>query len=57
MRHADRFMIGTDTYVPSRWDIYGALIDEHRRWLARLPPTVAEAIAHGNAARRFGPGR
>ncbi len=54
LRHADRFMIGTDTYVPSRWDIYGALVDEHRRWLARLPPAVAEAIAHGNAARRFG---
>ncbi len=56
LRHADRFMIGTDTYVPSRWDIYGALVDEHRRWLARLPPAVAEAIAHGNAARQFGAG-
>jgi hypothetical protein len=57
LRHADRFMIGTDTYVASRWDIYGALVDEHRRWLAQLPPAVAEAIAHGNAARRFGAGR
>ena len=56
VRHADRFMIGTDTYLPSRWEIYGALIDEHRRWLALLPPAVAEAIAHGNAARRFGAG-
>jgi len=57
VRHADRFMIGTDTYVTPRWEIYGGLVDEHRRWLAQLPPAVAAAIAHGNAERRFGAGR
>jgi hypothetical protein len=54
IRHADRFVIGTDTYVTSRWDDYPALIAEHRRWLAELPDDVAEAIAWRNAARLLG---
>ncbi len=54
VRHRDRFMVGTDTYVTGRWDAYGDLIEEHRRWLAQLPPDVGEAIAWGNAARLFG---
>jgi predicted TIM-barrel fold metal-dependent hydrolase len=54
MRHSDRFMIGTDTYINDRWDAYASLIDEHRNWLGQLPRETAEAIAHGNAARVFG---
>ena len=57
LRHPDRFMIGTDTYVNSRWEVYRELVEEHRRWLAQLPRNVAEAIAYGNAARQFGAGR
>ena len=49
-------MVGTDTYATGRWDAYGDLIEEHRRWLAQLPRDVAEAIAWGNAARLFGAG-
>ncbi len=56
LRHPDRFMIGTDTYVTGRWDTYGGLIEEHRRWLAQLPGEVARAIAYGNAVARFGAG-
>ena len=56
VRHADRFTVGTDTYVNGRWEAYRALVEEHRRWLARLPRDVAAAIAWGNAARLFGPG-
>ena len=52
-RHADRFMIGTDTYINDRWDVYGSLIDEHRNWLGQLPPNTRTAIAHGNATRIF----
>lgn len=55
-RHANRFMIGSDTYVTERWHGYGAIIDEHRAWLAQLPPDVAEAIAYRNAVRLFGDG-
>lgn len=57
LRHPDRFMIGTDTYVTQRWDVYGGLLEEHRQWLAQLPRAVAEAIAYGNAARQFGAGK
>lgn len=56
LRHPDRFMIGTDTYVTGRWDTYGGLVEEHRRWLAQLPGDVARAIAYGNAVARFGAG-
>ena len=48
-----RFMIGTDTYINDRWDVYGSLIDEHRNWLGQLPPNTRTAIAHGNATRIF----
>jgi hypothetical protein len=56
MNHAQRLMVGTDTYVTSRWDGYGAIVEEHRRYLAQLPREVAEAIAWRNAARLFGTG-
>jgi hypothetical protein len=56
LRHNDRFMIGTDTYVTPRWDVYRGLIDAHRAWLAQLPPEAARAIAYGNAVREFGAG-
>ena len=54
LRYTDRIMIGTDTYVTSRWDSYGRLIDEHRKWLTHLPKAAAEAIAWRNAQRLFG---
>ena len=53
VNYPDRFVIGSDTYLTSRWDNYGELIEEHRKWLAQLPADVAEAIAHRNAARLF----
>ena len=56
LRHSDRFMIGTDTYVTPRWDVYRGLVEQHRDWLAQLPPAVARAIAYGNAVRDFGAG-
>ncbi len=56
LSHPDRFMIGTDTYVTGRWDTYGGLMEEHRRWLAQLPGDVARAIAYGNAVALFGAG-
>ena len=54
LRHADRFMIGADVTPISRWNAYGRIIGEHRRWLGQLPPEVARAIAWQNAARLFG---
>jgi hypothetical protein len=44
----DRFMVGTDTYVPERW----SFVPEHarwsREWLSALPSDVAEKIAYRN---------
>ncbi len=54
IRHSDRFVIGSDTYITSRWDEYPALIAEHRSWLSELPDDIAEAIAWRNAVRLFG---
>ena len=55
LRHSQRFMVGTDTWVPSRWDALPASLDDVRVWLRQLPRDVAEQIAFGNAARLFGP--
>jgi len=57
LRHADRFLFGTDTYTTERWSIYGQLVAEHRAWLGQLPRPVAEKIAYRNAVALFGPGR
>jgi hypothetical protein len=55
LRHPDRFLYGTDTYVTSRWAQTPAIADAARRWLAELPPAVGEAIARGNGERLFPP--
>lgn len=54
IRHADRFLVGSDTWVNSQWERYGRIIDASRLWLSRLPRSVAEKIAHRNAGRLFG---
>jgi predicted TIM-barrel fold metal-dependent hydrolase len=54
IRHADRLMIGTDTWVNAQWDDYEGLVALNRLWLSKLPRDVAERIAYRNAARLFG---
>jgi predicted TIM-barrel fold metal-dependent hydrolase len=56
IEHHKRIMIGSDTYVPMRWDEYPGIINGHRRWLALLPEDVRRAIAYENAERIFGAG-
>jgi len=49
LRHPDRFMVGTDTWVASRW---AALVDiqaDTRAWLRQFPPDVARRLASENA--------
>ncbi len=53
LRHSDRIMVGTDTYVTARWHDYANLIEQHRAWLGQLPREPAEAIAWRNATRMF----
>ena len=54
LKHADRFMVGTDTSENSQWDRLPAILDGFRAWLRQLPADVAVKIAHGNAERLFG---
>jgi Amidohydrolase len=52
-RYPDRFLLGSDTWVPERWASYGEIMAGYRGWLAQLPPQVAKQIAHGNARALF----
>jgi hypothetical protein len=52
-RYPDRFLLGSDTWVPERWASYGEIMAGYRGWLAQLPPVVAKQIAHGNARGLF----
>jgi len=53
-RFADRFMVGSDTWVNDQWEDYDQLIATHRKWLAQLTPRAAKKIAYENAERLFG---
>jgi hypothetical protein len=53
LRHPDRFMYGTDTWVPERWNALVESAEAAREWLRDLPDEVARAIAFENAERVF----
>jgi Amidohydrolase len=50
----DRFMVGTDTFVPERWHFVPEHAAWSRAWLADLPADVAERIAWKNGEALFG---
>ncbi|MDP9878530.1 hypothetical protein J2W25_002489 [Variovorax boronicumulans] len=53
LKHPDRFMVGSDTWVNQRWSAYDEIMRGYRTWLGDLPPAVAQRIAWGNAAALF----
>jgi hypothetical protein len=53
LRHPDRFLVGTDTWVTSRWNAVAEVMRQARAWLGQLPRDVAEKIAYRNAERLF----
>jgi hypothetical protein len=53
VRHADRFLVGTDTWVTSRWEALPDWLRDVQGWLAQLPRDVAERIAYRNGERLF----
>ena len=53
LRYPDRFMVGTDTFVTSRWEAIPDATRAVQRWLGQLPPDVAEKIAWRNGDRLF----
>ena len=52
----DRFMVGTDTFVPERWHYVPENAAFSRGWLSDLPADVAEKIAWKNGEGLFAPG-
>jgi hypothetical protein len=52
-KYPQRFLLGSDTWIPQRWPDVPEIMEEYRWWLAQLPPEVAENIAWGNGARLF----
>jgi amidohydrolase family protein len=52
-RYPDRFLLGSDTWVPERWTSYAEIMAGYRAWLEQLPPDIAAKIAHGNARALF----
>jgi hypothetical protein len=55
LRHPDRFLVGTDTWGPSRWERVRSATDAVQHWLLQLPREVAEQIAWRNGERLFPP--
>lgn len=66
LRHASRFMIGSDPVWPvdkgsswdeadSGWSQLPKFVEYHRGWLSQLPPEVAEQIRWSNAERWLTP--
>jgi predicted TIM-barrel fold metal-dependent hydrolase len=55
LRHSDRLMIGTDTWINSQWESLPETLNRVRAWLRQLPRDVAERIGSLNAERLFGP--
>jgi Amidohydrolase len=53
LRYPDRFLVGTDTWTTSRWEIVGEATLAVQRWLPQLPVDVAEKIAWRNGERLF----
>lgn len=53
LRHADRFLVGTDTFAPERWYYVVEHAKYSRAWLADLPSEVAEKIGWRNGERVF----
>jgi hypothetical protein len=54
LRFPERFVVGTDTWVPSRWAEVSELAAFYRRMLGELPRDVAERVAYRNGLAMFG---
>ena len=53
VRKPDRFLVGTDTWVTSRWEAVRDATAAVQHWLRQLPREVAEQIAYKNGDRLF----
>ena len=53
VKYPYRFMVGTDTWITSRWEAMRGYHQDEQIWLGQLPRDVAEAIAWKNGERLF----
>ncbi len=53
MNYRSRFLVGMDTYKPSRWADLPEIAAETRHWLDQLPEEVAADISRNNLDRLF----
>lgn len=53
VNYRSRFLVGMDTYKPSRWADLPEIAAETRDWLEQLPEEVAADIARNNLDRLF----
>jgi hypothetical protein len=51
LKHADRFLLGIDTYTPQRWLQINNVMQWQRQLLDALPDDVARKIAYDNSER------
>jgi hypothetical protein len=56
LAHPDRFLIGTDSYIVSRWVSMPTILGDVRAWCLSLPTTIGQQLAWRNAARLMGVG-
>lgn len=54
INHADRFMLGVDTYTPQRWVEIDETLEWYEEMFALLPDDVANRIRYQNAERVIG---
>src|SRR5262249_48322321 len=52
-KYPERFVLGSDTWVPQVWPEVPSIMSSHRAWLSQLPRDVAENIAWRNGTRLF----
>ncbi len=53
VNYRTRFLVGMDTYKPSRWADLPEIAAETRGWLKQLPESVAADISRNNLDRLF----
>ncbi len=53
VNYSTRFIVGMDTYKPSRWADLPETAAEIRHWLMQLPSEIAADISHNNIDRLF----
>ncbi len=54
-RHPENFLVAVDTFSVNRWQRYGEVVTEIRRWTRVLPEPLRGNLLYRNAARLFAP--